>query len=391
MPDQTTKRLLLQGATGSIGASVLSVVRSHTHAFRITGIAARSNLDCLADAMREFRPDSVALEDMAQTEPLKQLAEKFNVKHVYCGSDALLRQAEECDYDLYVNAVMGGAGLEPTAAALRRGKSTALANKETLVAAGPIMLELAQQSGATLIPIDSEHSALFQCLIGEAKESIRHLWLTTSGGPFWDRRQRDLTHVSVREALGHPTWKMGPKITIDSATLFNKGLEIIEAQRLFDMPPDRIRIAVHRQSVVHSMVEFVDGSFKAQFSTPDMRLPILYALSYPNRITSDLVQTDMANLATLTFEDISENDFPCLKAARDALSQGGTAPAAISAADEVAVHAFLEGRIQFTDIGSVIQNVLDGWPDEPLLDLAVVRAADKRARQLAHQFIGQLT
>ena len=282
---------------------------------------------------------------------------------------------------------MGGAGLEPTMAALNRGISVALANKETLVAAGPLVMQAAADHGASVIPIDSEHSAIFQCLLGESEAEIRRIWLTTSGGPFWGKPQRDLNGVTVEQALAHPTWKMGPKITIDSATLFNKGLEVIEATRLFHVRPDQVGVVAHRQSVVHSMVEFIDGSIKAQLSRPAMQLPILYALSYPARVPSEIVRTDVASMGPLTFEPVPEAAFPCLDLAFAALRKGGTAPAALSAADEVAVHAFLHRQIKFTDIADVIRYVLDLWPEESLRDVATVVAADSRARELAAEAV----
>jgi 1-deoxy-D-xylulose-5-phosphate reductoisomerase len=377
------KRLLVQGATGSIGASVLSVVRAHPERFRVVGVAARSRAGDLLNLAAEFGAESIAtLLDSPDVQSAIS-TQRDRLQRAFVGPDALVRQAGEDDYDLLVNAVTGNAGLEPTLTALERGISVALANKETLVAAGPLVLTTARRSGAMLLPIDSEHSAVFQCLSGERKEWVRRLWLTTSGGPFWTRRQEDLSAVTPEEALAHPTWKMGPKITIDSATLFNKGLEVIEAERLFGIGPDRIEVVVHRQSVVHSMVEFADGSLKAQLSVPDMRLPILFALTYPERVASDLVLTPMSALRNLTFEPLDREDFPCLAVAYAALEKGGTAPAALSAADEVAVEAFLNERIRFTDIARVLDAVVREWPKHEELSLVSVRKADHEARERA--------
>lgn len=384
------KRLLVQGATGSIGKSTLSVVREHPEHFRVVGVASRSNTKELRTLAEEFPLESIALEDEAKQRELEAVARQCGVSRVFCGADAVVRQAQQTDYDLLVNALTGSAGLEPTAISLERGISVALANKETLVAAGPLIMKKAAESGAAVLPIDSEHSAIFQCLAGERIENVRRIWLTTSGGPFWGRKPEELRCVSVREALAHPTWKMGAKITIDSSTLFNKGLEVIEAQRLFDIAPDKIEVIAHRQSIVHSMVEFIDGSVKAQLSTPDMRLPILFALSYPERLTSDLVRTPPECLRSLTFEPVAREDYPCLSLAFDALARGGTAPAALSAADEIAVDAFLREQIRFTDIADVISSVVRVWPDMPLSNLTSVREADTRARELAAERVAQL-
>ena len=381
------KRILLQGATGSIGSSTLSVIRRHRDSFQVSGIAARANVDGLLEVATEFRPDSIALEETKNAARVAEFAKSHGIRRTYLGNGAAAQQAMEDEYDLLVNAQMGGAGLEPTMAALLRGISVALANKETLVAAGPLVMKAAAKHGAIVIPIDSEHSAIFQCLAGESLVEVRRIWLTTSGGPFWGKLQRELSGVTVEQALAHPTWQMGAKITIDSATLFNKGLEVIEATRMFHVAADQIGVVAHRQSIVHSMVEFTDGSVKAQLSLPDMKLPILYALSYPARIPSDIVKTNVTSLGTLTFEPVPDSAFPCLDLAYTALNQGGTAPAAISAADEVAVQAFLNRRIKFTDISAVINDVLKNWPDEALKDLSTVMRADARARQMAEEAV----
>ncbi|MBI5059084.1 1-deoxy-D-xylulose-5-phosphate reductoisomerase [candidate division KSB1 bacterium] len=377
------KSLLLQGATGSIGRSTLAVVREKSKRFRIAGIAAGSDLRGLLEIAAEFHVSSVALHDDAQAGELTAAAKQLGIDRVYVGPRALQEQVAAEYYDLLVNAVMGGAGLRTTMSALERGKSVALANKEALVAAGPLLMKTARAHGAAILPVDSEHSALYQCLLGERADSVRRLWLTSSGGPFWGMPWDSLDDVSVERALAHPTWKMGPKITIDSATLFNKGLEVIEAERLFGVDASRIRVLVHRQSVVHSMVEFVDGSFKAQLSVPDMRLPILFALTYPERATSDLVRTEFDRSFSLTFEPLTNELFPCLALAYAALAQGGTAPAALSAADEIAVPAFLRGEISFTAIARVIERVLARWTPRPLVDLETVEDADRMAREMA--------
>jgi 1-deoxy-D-xylulose-5-phosphate reductoisomerase len=383
------KRLLIQGCTGSIGRSVLSVVAAHRDRFCVAGLAARSSAEALFTAAREWSAESIALEDETRADFLRAKSTRGGDPRLFIGSDALRAQCEETDYDLLVNAVTGSAGLEPTAAALRRGIDVALANKETLVAAGPVIMQLARESGARILPIDSEHSAIFQCLMGERLQHVRRLWLTTSGGPFWGKSAADLERITVEEALAHPTWKMGPKITVDSATLFNKGLEVIEAERLFGIPPDCIEVVTHRQSVIHSLVEFTDGSLKAQLSVPDMRLPILFALTYPERIESDLVRTDVSRLGALTLEPVSRDEYPCLALCYEALRRGGTAPAALSAADEVAVGAFLKRQIGFNDIARVLNEILRAWPDEPLASLADAREADRRARAMTVKLMTQ--
>jgi 1-deoxy-D-xylulose-5-phosphate reductoisomerase len=385
------KRLLIQGATGSIGRSTLSVVQEQRDQFQVIGLAAGSHVETLLQLAAEFEVPCVALSDTALEEALRAGASSRGIKRIYCGPDAVRDQAAECDYDLLVSALSGGAGFEPTAAALTRGIPVALANKETLVAAGPIMNRLARDHHTRILPIDSEHSALFQCLIGEEIASVRRIYLTTSGGPFWGRKFADLSQVTRDEALAHPTWEMGPKVTIDSATLFNKGLEVIEVERLFGIGPDQIEVVAHRQSVVHSMIEFIDGSIKAQLSTPDMRLPILYALSYPERVESQLVRTDFLAPRTWTFEPVPVREFPCLGLAFEALRRGGTAPAALSAADEIAVEAFLDGRIRFTDIPKLLSDTLSDWTNESLADLAGVRAADLRARASTRERLHQST
>lgn len=369
---------------------MLSVVSEHRERFRVEGIAARIGCPEIVTVAAKYRVSSVAITDRQSVEGITDGLKQAGVSTIYAGQGALAEQAGEIDYDLLVNAVSGGAGLEPTAAALNRGRSVALANKETLVAAGQIMNRLAAEHNARILPIDSEHSAIFQCLMGEHPENVRRLWLTTSGGPFWGRSRADVESVSVEDALAHPTWKMGPKITIDSATLFNKGLEVIEAARLFGLPVEQICVVAHRQSIVHSMVEMIDGSIKAQMSVPDMRLPIIFALTYPERVHSTLVQSDVAALGTLSFEPVPVEDFPCLRVCYDALRRGGSVPAAISAADEVAVNAFLNNEIRFGTIAEVLEGVIHKWPDESVEDIASVRRSDLRAREMAERLVQEL-
>lgn len=351
--------------------------------FQVVGIAARRSAREAWDIAREFAVESVALTEENVSDPQISRANRGHSARLFSGAETLAEQAATAEYDLLVNAVTGSAGLEPTRAALERGIPVALANKETLVAAGPLIMQTARDYSAQVIPIDSEHSAVFQCLLGENPAAIRKLWLTTSGGPFWERTPDDLASVTVEETLQHPTWGMGAKITVDSATLFNKGLEVIEAAHLFNLDIEKIGIVTHRQSIVHSMVEFVDGSIKAQLSVPDMRLPILYALTYPQRAASGVVQTAVDTLGNLTFQPVPLEKFPCLCLALEAQRRGGTAPAAVSAADEIAVTAFLNGEIGFMDIPRILDHVLQAWLDEPLSDFRQVRRADEMARQMA--------
>jgi 1-deoxy-D-xylulose-5-phosphate reductoisomerase len=382
------KRILIQGATGSIGQSVAAIAREQSAQVAVCGLATNSNVELLLELAREFRVTSLAVRAESGAEAVYAAAKSRGIERVYVGADACREQAASEEYDILVNALMGSVGIEPTLTALARGKRVALANKETLVAAGPLVLALARESGAEIIPIDSEHSAIFQCLRGEDIARVRTIWLTTSGGPFWGRDWNSLDDVTPARALAHPTWKMGPKITVDSATLFNKGLEVIETQRLFGVQPEQIKVVTHRQSIVHSLVEFVDGSFKAQLSTPDMRLPILYALSYPDRFVSAQVRTDLCGTAW-TFEPVESGMFPLLDLAISALARGGTVPAAVSAADEVAVGAFLDGRIGFTDIAAAVSRVLADGPEGALNTWDDVRVADLRARELCNEFVGQ--
>ncbi|MBK6766864.1 MAG: 1-deoxy-D-xylulose-5-phosphate reductoisomerase [bacterium] len=323
------KSVLIQGATGSIGTAALSVLAEQRDRAVVVGLAAAHKESELLALAGTWTPASLALRTPARSGEFMDAARRSGAQDMYIGEDAFEAQAQRAEYDLLLNAVTGSAGVKPTLAALARGKNVALANKETLVAAGELVMNCATANNAQVIPIDSEHSALFQCLIGEQISDVRRLWLTASGGPFWNWSREQLRGVSPDQALAHPTWAMGPKNTIDSATLFNKGLEVIEAVRLFGLPVDRIRVVRQRQSVVHSLVEFVDGSYKAQLSVPDMRLPILYAISYPERWPSTLVEGEPSGYGGLHFDEISVRDYPCLALAFLAIERGGTIPAAL--------------------------------------------------------------
>ncbi|MCB9357120.1 MAG: 1-deoxy-D-xylulose-5-phosphate reductoisomerase [Calditrichaeota bacterium] len=385
------KRILLQGATGSIGASTLSVAQEQANKLRIAGLSSASREEELLSLSEKFRPESIALAAPLDPVRFEKRAASLGVRDVFTGVGALAKQADTMDYDVLVNAVSGSAGILPTLAALKRGKTVALANKETLVAAGDLVLRVSRENRGTIIPVDSEHSALFQCLVGEKLEDIRTLWLTASGGPFWGRTREELEHVTVSEALSHPTWAMGPKNTVDSATLFNKGLEVMEAVQLFGVPLSAIKVVRHRQSVIHSMVEFHDGSFKAQLSRPDMRLPILYALSYPERWESSLVETSCSVLESLHFDGVNPQEFPCLEHALNAIRIGGAAPTIVSAADEIAVKAFVEGKIGFTEIEKVLKHALSNVNPATDGSLAATLAADEAARAAAHEAVKEIT
>jgi len=379
------RRLAILGSTGSIGRATLDVVRHlrlQQHEIEVVGLSARQDIVRLAEQVREFRPPAVAVGDAEGERRVRAAAPDWH-GDVLLGSRGLAALAAETGADLLVVAVVGAAGLGPTLAAVEAGKDIALATKETLVAGGALVTAAARRSGARLLPVDSEHSAIFQCLEGAAHRAVARLWLTASGGPFLRFSQEALDAVSPADALRHPTWKMGQKVTVDSATLMNKGLEIIEAHWLFDVAPEAIEVVIHPQSVVHSLVEFVDGSLLAQLGPTDMRLPVQYALTYPRRVPSPTRRLDLHALAELGFEPPDPVRFPCLRYAREALLLGGTAPVALNAANEVAVRLFLEGRIGFSDIARLVRGVLDRHRPAPVTSLDVVLGADREARAQA--------
>ena len=381
------KRLALLGSTGSIGVSTLDVVASFADRFEVVALAAGGNLELLEQQVRRFAPQSVSVRDAETAAELeRRIGATSRVLH---GADGLVEVATHDGVDLVVSALVGAVGLEPTYEAIGLGRDVALANKEALVVAGEHMTRRAVETGAEILPVDSEHNALHQCLRGENNAEIRRLWLTASGGPFRRFTSAELEGVTREQALDHPTWKMGPKITIDSATLMNKGLEVIEARWLFALGPKRIRVVVHPKSVVHSMAEFVDGSFKAQLGITDMRHPIQYALSYPERWQTELPPFDPIEAGPLEFEPPDVERFPCLGLAYQALEAGGAATAVLNAANEVAVQAFLDGRLRFVEIPRVISVALDRHASEPAGDLGELVAADRAARRTAERVVGQ--
>ncbi|MBV9355770.1 MAG: 1-deoxy-D-xylulose-5-phosphate reductoisomerase [Chloroflexi bacterium] len=377
------RRLAVLGSTGSIGRQTMDVVRWHPETFEVVALVAKGVSPTLLEQIAEFRPRSVCL-----TLPTADVPELSC--SVFLGAEHLTDLARDGDLDLLVVATSGTIGFAPTLAALDAGKAVALANKETLIMAGHLVTAASAHSGAPLLPIDSEHSAIWQCLQGEDDwpERTRRLILTASGGAFRDAPVEELVSVTPAQALRHPTWSMGPKITIDSATLMNKGLEVIEAHWLFGLPIDRIDVVLHRQSVIHSLVEFVDGSVKAQLGLPDMRLPIQYALSHPRRLPAPVAPLDLAAIARLDFAAVDERKYPCLALAYAAGRHGGSYPTALNAANEEAVARFLRGELRFVEIASLIEDVLSAHVGVPLPSLEEVLEADRWARARARAWHG---
>jgi len=351
-----SKRIALLGSTGSIGVNTLDVVRRHPERFRIAYLTTNSRVSELHAQIEEFHPGAVAVGDEAAAEKLRSMNPPCEV---FTGEEGVREIARRGDYDILVGALVGFAGLASTVEAVRQGKRVCLANKETLVVAGELLTPLAEVTGSEIIPIDSEHSAIYQCLVGESPASIRRIILTASGGPFRTLPKEAFGTITRPMALKHPKWVMGPKITIDSATLMNKGLEMIEAKWLFGVPLEKIEVIVHPQSIVHSFVEFIDGSMKAQLGLPDMRLPIQYALDAPERIAESYGTLDLVKSGSLEFYEPDEEKFPCLRLAREAGERGGLYPCILNAANEVAVDAFLKDKIGFTDIPILIEVALE--------------------------------
>jgi 1-deoxy-D-xylulose-5-phosphate reductoisomerase len=384
-----TKRLVILGSTGSIGVNALGVAKNLGEDCRVVGLSAHSNTERLLQQVKEHSPEVISVWDEAAAHEIrsKGIRVKGKALKVLSGMEGLMELAEWPSATTVLSAVVGGIGLKPLIKALRAGKTVALANKEALIMAGELVMAEAKRSKATLLPVDSEHSAIFQCLQGASGKEVKRLILTASGGPFY-RYKGDLSKVSVAQALAHPTWKMGRKITIDSATLMNKGIETIEAAILYGLPIDQVEIIIHPQSIVHSLVDFVDGAMLAQLSWPDMCLPIQYALTYPARIPGRLPSLDLAKAKTLEFYKPDFGRFPCLTLAREAARKGGSWPTAMNAANETAVHAFLNGEIRFTDIAKIIEKTLTKHKDKGRLSLEKVFEVDEWARRTAKEFIG---
>ena len=380
------KRIVILGSTGSIGASTLDVVSKFPDRFQVVGLAAGSNDHILENQIREFQPKVVALSCPDAAQRLRARTTTTSVE-VLEGEDGLCEVAKIPECDLVISAIVGGAGLRPTLSAIQAGKPVALANKEPMVMAGQLMQQEALKHGVTIFPIDSEHSAIFQSMEGHRKIDIRRVVLTASGGPFWDWPASDLTHVTPEQALKHPNWEMGAKITIDSATLMNKGLEVIEARWLFDLPAEQLDVVIHRESIIHSLVEYCDGSVISQLGHPDMRTPISYAMNYPERIPLLPPLLDLGTIGKLTFFPPNTEKFPCLQLAYDALAGEAGLPATLNAANEVAVQAFLNNQITFLDIPKVIQETMSAYSPIPLTTIEDVLALDQWARRTAQDIM----
>jgi 1-deoxy-D-xylulose-5-phosphate reductoisomerase len=382
------KRVTILGATGSIGLRTLELVSSFSDEFAVAGLAARgSNVERVADLCRKYSPCAVALLEPDARDRLARLLSAPRPE-LLAGAEGLVAVARDVEADVVVSALVGGAGLLPTMAAIEAGRTMALANKETLVMAGSLMTAAAKRRNVPLLPVDSEHSAVFQCLVGHNRGDVHRILLTASGGPFREWPREKFASITVEDALKHPTWKMGAKITIDSATLMNKGLEIIEARWLFDVPSDKVQVIVHPQSVVHSMVEYIDGSVIAQLGVPDMGIPILYALTYPERRPTPAARLDLTRTGALTFFEPDVTKFPCLRLARTALEVGGTAPVILNAANEVTVAAFLDRRLPFSDIPALIERALDRLEQGPLTSIEQCVGVDAEARRRVQEWVG---
>jgi 1-deoxy-D-xylulose-5-phosphate reductoisomerase len=382
------RRISILGSTGSIGRSTLSVAESYPDRFQIVALAAGANLDAAFEQARRWHPKLISIASEPDADILRARLKQagLNEIEVLHGTAGTVKVATHPDVDFVVSAIVGVAGLEATYEAAKAGKTLGLANKECMVAAGELITAEARRQGKPLLPIDSEHNAVHQCLRGGRMEEVERIWLTASGGPFLNTPRSDFNSITVEQALNHPTWKMGKRITIDSATLMNKGFEVIEACRLFRMPPSKVEVIVHPQSTIHSMVEFIDGSILAQFSVTDMRLPILYALTYPERIQSDM-RFPVGNLRHLDFCPPDMSKFPCLRIAYEAAEAGGAKTVALNAADEVAVAAFLEGSIAFDEIPRIIEDAVSASNSGKLESIAKVLEADSEARRYAQEHV----
>lgn len=388
------RKITVLGATGSIGSSTLDVISRHPDQFEVYALTANSQFQKMFELCKQFKPQYVVMVSESAAVQLKELLNSENLStEVLSGEQALEEVSAASDVDDVMAAIVGAAGLKPTLAAVREGKRILLANKEALVMTGHLFMEEVQKSGSILLPIDSEHNAIFQCMPsnyrdGLPKTGVRKILLTASGGPFRTRKIETLHDVTPAEAVAHPNWSMGQKISVDSATMMNKGLEVIEARWLFDASSEQIEVVIHPQSVIHSMVQYIDGSVLAELGNPDMRTPIAHALSWPERIESGVADLDIFDVARLDFEKPDNNRFPCLGLAFKALDMGGTAPAILNAANEVAVDAFLSNKIKFTQIAEIIEKSLNQIELQNADTLEVVFEADNEARNVAQQFIG---
>ena len=387
------KTISILGSTGSIGTQTLDVIRTHADKFEVYGLSANNNIELLIKQIIEFKPKIVCLYDLNRFSDLESKVKELNIDYkieLYSGISGLNKIADLPQNDILVTSVVGMIGLLPTLTAIKRGTTIALANKETLVTAGQLVMQEAKKYNCPIIPVDSEHSAIFQCLVGENKDDLNKIILTASGGPFRGKDKEYISKVTKVDALKHPNWSMGQKITIDSATLMNKGLEVIEAKWLFDVDAKDIDVVVHPQSIIHSMVEYKDASIKAQLGMPNMKGPIQYALSYPNRIESNDEKLNFSIYNSLTFEEPAYDNFPCLKLAFEALNHGGTYLSVLNAANEELVYAFLEGTINFYDISNIISDSLAAHKGITSPNLEQILEADRWAREIANKKIKQL-
>ncbi|HIC91768.1 MAG TPA: 1-deoxy-D-xylulose-5-phosphate reductoisomerase [Syntrophaceae bacterium] len=381
------KKISLLGSTGSIGTSVLKVVDTFRDRFVIIGLAAGRNTNLLAEQIIKFRPKVVSVAYRKSASRLKSLLPRWCKTEILTGMEGCATVATLDEANLVVSAIQGSQGLIPTYSAIKAGKDIALATKEVLVMAGELLMNEVRKNSGTILPIDSEHSAIFQAISGHEKKDIKKVILTASGGPFLHHPLKDLASVTPKEALMHPKWQMGKKVSIDSASLMNKGLEAIEAHWLFNIPMNNIEIVIHPQSIIHSMVEYIDGTIMAQLSTPDMRIPIAYALSYPERLKVQVPPLNLIETGKLTFLEPDYKKFPCIKLAYEAMDSGGTMPIVLNAADEVAVNSFLEGRIRFTEIPTIIRKTMESHKVMPIKDMEEIQNADRWARQRAEDLI----
>lgn len=383
------KRLSVLGSTGSIGRNTLKIVDNFPDRFRIVSLTAKTNVSLLAEQIIRFKPQMAVVFDQIHAEKLKQLIPHHFPVHILYGPDSYLKAASHPDTDILVSAMVGSAGLLPTLEAIGAGKNIALANKETLVMAGELVMKKARECNVKIFPVDSEHSAIFQCFEGHCKADLKKIILTASGGPFFNWQKSEFDRITIADALNHPTWQMGQKITIDSATLMNKGLEIIEARWLFNVPQEKIQVVVHPQSIIHSMVAYCDGSVIAQMSAPNMKSAIAYALSYPERLHFNDSTLNLANIGALTFFEPDLEKFPCLALAMHACRIGGTLPAVLNAANETAVDAFLENKIKFNQIPVIVDKIMNQHMVIANPDLEGILQADHWARNSAEKAIGK--
>jgi len=385
----TKKRIALLGSTGSIGTQTLEVIAAYPDQFEISVLTAYNNADLLIEQALKFKPNVVVIGDESKYKKVSDILWAADIK-TFCGEQALEEVVEMDEIDIVLTALVGFSGLKPTIRAIKAGKNIALANKETLVVAGEIITKLAQEKGVNILPVDSEHSAIFQCLTGEFHNPIEKIYLTASGGPFRGKKQDELLKITKAQALKHPNWDMGAKITIDSATMMNKGLEVIEAKWLFGLTPSQIDVIVHPQSIIHSIVQFKDGSMKAQMGLPDMKLPIQYALTYPNRLKTDHKRFNFLDYPQLTFEKADLATFRNLQLAYDAMEKGGNLPCILNAANEVAVAAFLNDKIGFLAIAEINEKVMNAAVFTKNVELDSLLESDKEARKIAQEFISKM-